>query len=269
MKTYIEMSNSALDKINEHKMLRQKVKKKLPVKLFSVIAFGLIVTFPVKALLSKEDFMPQWGKFLNSQKTDDNAINKNDVVYKLSTKGILSENTVSASEVFAAGNDVLITKRELAISKEFYILQGKSKSAAEKEAVKYVKEFNALYVEAINNGFDVTESEVDNYLIELREMLEQSANSEYYKKVISEFDSEDAYWEFEKTVYKKQLPIQKYVSALEKEYTKKTAENFNGTETTDLWNDELDKIKDTASKKQNYKLVNSDNDISKIFIASK
>ncbi len=144
-------------------------------------------------------------------------------------------------------------------------MQGQSEKNAEKEAVKYMEEFNAMYVEAVNNGFDVTEQEVDDYISELQKMSEEAENADDVKKVIAQFESEDAYWEYQKTVCRKQLPIQKYVAVLEKNYLDKIEKDVADSDTTDLWNKELDKIKEKAAEKQKYKRVQSDKDIDKKF----
>ena len=53
---------------------------------------------------------------------------------------------------------------------------------------KYMKEFNAMYVEAVNNGFDVTEQEVDDYISELKKLSEEAENADDVEKVIAQFE---------------------------------------------------------------------------------
>ena len=117
----------------------------------------------------------------------------------------------------------------------------------------------------MNNVFDVTEQDVDDYISELQKMSEEAENADDVKKVIAQFESEDAYWEYQKTVCRKQLPIQKYVAVLEKNYLDKIEKDVADSDTTDLWNKELDKIKEKAAEKQKYKRVQSDKDIDKKF----
>ncbi len=152
------------------------------------------------------------------------------------------------------GYDIVITNKEVEIAKSFYELQGQSEEDAEKSAVKYMEEFSAMYVEAINNGFDVTQEEVEEYVAGLKETAKEAANSEDVYKVISQFESEEEYWEYQKEVCKKQLPIQKYVKSLEQEYSEKIGKEINDEETTDSWNKELEKIKEKAAKNQKFKL---------------
>ena len=39
---------------------------------------------------------------------------------------------------------------------------------------KYMKEFNVMYVQALNNVFDVTEQDVDDYISELKKLSEEA-----------------------------------------------------------------------------------------------
>lgn len=243
------------------------MKRKISVIILSVLAVGIISYFPVKYIIGKNDVMSQWGNILSKQtQNEKNGVSSfGDTNYKLTTKGINSQSIVSGEEIYEAGTDVLISKQEVEQAKEFYVLQGQSEKNAEKEAVKYMEEFNAMYVEAVNNGFDVTEQEVDDYISELQKVSEEAENADDVKKVIAQFESEDAYWEYQKTVCRKQLPIQKYVAVLEKNYLDKIENDVADSDTTDLWNKELDKIKEKAAEKQKYKRVQSDKDIDKKF----
>ena len=52
---------------------------------------------------------------------------------------------------------------------------------------KYMKEFNVMYVQALNNVFDVTEQEVDDYISELKKLSEEAENADDVEKVIAQF----------------------------------------------------------------------------------
>ena len=163
------------------------MKRKISVIILSVLAVGIISYFPVKYIIGKNDVMSQWGNILSKQtQNEKNGVcSFGDTNYKLTTKGINSQSVVSGEEIYEAGTDVLISKQEVEQAKEFYVLQGQSEKNAEKEAVKYMEEFNAMYVEAVNNGFDVTEQEVDDYISELQKMSEEAENADDVKKVIA------------------------------------------------------------------------------------
>lgn len=119
----------------------------------------------------------------------------------------------------------------------------------------------------MENGFDVTQEEVKEYIEELKILVKEAANYEEIKKLISQFDSEEEYWEYEKRVYEKQLPIQKYVQMLENEYVANHGAEDSDSNSGEMWNNELDKIKKNAVKKQNYKKVGILNSIDEKFEA--
>ena len=250
MKQIYDFEQKTPPVLNE-KMLRAKkkkiLKKRVSVIIMSVLAIGIITYFPAKQILGKNDILSEWGKILSSETTKEiiNDEKYNDTKYKLSTKGIISNNIVSGDEVIEAGSDILITGQEMERVKSFYVLKGQSEKEAEKTALKYIEEYNAMYVEAVNNGFNVTEKEVDEYISALKTTMKQAANASDVEKIIAQFESEEEYWEFEKMVYQKQLPVQKYVATLE-----------------DV---ELEKIQEAAVKKQKFKKVNSEKDIDEKF----
>ena len=250
MKQIYDFEQKAPPVLNE-KMLRAKkkkvMKKRVSVIMVSVLAVGIITYFPAKQILGKNDILSEWGKILSGETTKEiiNDEKYNDTKYRLSTKGIISNNIVSGDEVIEAGSDILITRQEMERVKSFYVLKGQSEKEAEKTALKYIEEYNAMYVEAVNNGFNVTEKEVDEYILALKTTMKQAANASDVEKIIAQFESEEEYWEFEKMVYQKQLPVQKYVATLE-----------------DV---ELEKIQEAAVKKQKFKKVNSEKDIDEKF----
>ena len=53
---------------------------------------------------------------------------------------------------------------------------------------KYMKEFNVMYVQALNNVFDVTEQEVDDYISELKKLSEEAENADDVEKVIAQIE---------------------------------------------------------------------------------
>ena len=108
----------------------------------------------------------------------------------------------------------------------------------------------ALYQAAIKNGFTVTDEEIKSYLDELKKTLEQADNKDDVLAIISKFDSEEAYWAFEYTVYQKDLPIQKYVASLEQEYFK-----GNTTSSDADWVNYFEKLKTQLAEDENFQYV--------------
>lgn len=123
----------------------------------------------------------------------------------------------SQTEMFSEWGSILSqnidSNNEEAAAVEFYRMQGMSEEEAKEQAIAYLKERDQLYEEAVKAGYDVTDSEVEAYLEELKQTLYHADNSEDAMAVMEQFDSEEDYWKYEFEVYKKDLPIIKYREA--------------------------------------------------------
>ena len=119
-------------------------------------------------------------------------------------------------------------------------------ASAKKEAVKYMAEREALYQEALAQGFTVTDEEVWDYLEHFKEELHEYQNSDMVDTIMEQFDSEEDYWNYEFTVYQKNLPIQNYVHDLEQEYL---AQQENPEIS---WETHFEKLKETLAANENY-----------------
>ena len=104
---------------------------------------------------------------------------------------------------------------DISYAEMFYLAGGATSEEAHEKAVEYYKEYDALYAKAIEAGFDVDDEEVKSYVESLKELSKTAANSEDVKKIINAYPSEDDYWKHMLEVYKKQLPVQKYVAWLD------------------------------------------------------
>lgn len=144
--------------------------------------------------------------------------------------------SISAKENFSAGTDnnntIIVPESEIKQAIEFYKLQNISESDAKLKAEEYSKRRNALYHEAILNGFDVTDTEIRDFLETQKQFLKNTKNAEEAHIMIEGFGSEEAYWEYELYVHKKNLPIMKYREFLEEQYyaenNMKTDEKIEG-----------------------------------------
>ena len=176
------------------------MRKKIRVIISSLIIFALVFVFgfPAFAQSKTGSFMSEWGKTLRG--------------YAIDEKG------GEEQEIYAKGNSATITEEEIQQATDFYILSGMNKDAAREKAIAYVKEREALYEEAIRNGYSVTEDEIWNYLEELKEVINNADNKEDAYEVMNSFGSEQEYWNYEFGVYQKNLPIQKYVDSLQVQY---------------------------------------------------
>ena len=109
-----------------------------------------------------------------------------------------------------------------------------------------------MYVRALKAGFDADDEEVKSYVESLKEMSKTAANSEDVMKIISVYPSEDDYWKYMQKVYRKQLPVQKYVASLEKSFSEKTGIGRGSMEFAEAWEKEFERIKEEAAKEENF-----------------
>lgn len=146
----------------------------------------------------------------------------------------------------------VISNEELEVTKAFYLQQGYDETQALNMAKEYLIEREAMYLKALDEGYAVTDEELEDYLIELKDMLYTSENKEEVEALISQFENEDAYWEYEHRVYEKNLPIQKYTESLEQEYDAMKEESvstqgLSENQVEKQWEDEFEEIKTNIS----------------------
>ena len=156
----------------------------------------------------------------------------------------------------AAGEEIVLPQTEIDMAKAFYLDAGYGEKEAEEAALQYVKEINVLYQEAIANGYDVTDQEIRDYLEELKQQYETAENKEEIQAFMDQFDSEEAYWDFQFEIYKKDLPIQKYNEAREQEYVEEQNTDGNPDEILEIqneWADEFEEEK--AEAVENYEFT--------------
>lgn len=154
-------------------------------------------------------------------------------------------------DIFAKGQNSIILKKDIDQAKDFYLLTGLSEEEALKSAIKSELEREALYQAAIKNGFLVSKDEVENYVKELQNSVETATNKEEIQAAIAQFNSSEEYWNYQITVYEKNLPIQNYVKCLENNY------NEASTKPADTWSDYFQQLKDDLVKKENFQIIDS------------
>ena len=172
--------------------------------------------------------------------------------------GVIQEKQSKANsdKLYAIGKNGEVLQTEFEQAKQFYILSGVGETDAERQAKDYMLKREALYQEAIKNGYSVTDEEIWNYLDELKEFAKKADNKEDIESVISQFDNEEAYWEYQFDVYKKNLPIQKYVEDMEKEFkeNQKLKKNNNNDLETE-WINWFEELKNQLLKEENFEIV--------------
>ena len=186
----------------------------------------------------------------NTETTNDQSITDY-YIESLSVNGLSrsqKKEYLSRDDIYAVGNNIAVSKAEVQQYTDFYLNNGESEENAQKLAEKDAMERNALYVAAIQNGYEVTEE--DDWLKELRTMLENDTTGAY-QSAMEGFESEDAYWEYEYEVYRVDLPIQNYVSSLQID-TNVSADSENGNSDTDAFSE----LKQRLADEQDFKLTN-------------
>lgn len=150
--------------------------------------------------------------------------------------------------VYAVGENATVLCRDIEQAKEYYIISGLGEGKAEKRAIKQVYEREALYQEALKNGYSVTDEEIEEYLRQMRENVETAENKEEIQVIIKQFPTEESYWEYEFFVYEKNLPIEKYVQDKMADYRE-----ISRQETMEGWETYYSRLKEELVEKENYK----------------
>lgn len=168
-------------------------------------------------------------------------------------------NDNSNGNIYAKGKSGIVTTSEIEQAKDFYVLSGMSETDAQTSAENYMMEREALYQKAIKEGYSVSEQEILTYIDELKSVINSAKNNDDAQAVIDQFDSEEKYWEYEYTVYEKNLPIQNYIKDLETQFKASNASTYssNSTDTIDeQWNEYLEQLKSDILFKEAFEKVN-------------
>ena len=181
-----------------------------------------------------------------------------EAAYEMYGRNLKKDYDSDEMSVYFKGKTAVITKKDLEMSIDNLVLSGLKEENAIKEAVKLSMEREALYEEAVTEGFNVTDGEIKDYFEELKGTMDKADNKAQVDAIIKGFGSEEKYWDFEFGIYKKDLPIIKYQKALEAQYNDKDIklrldtikptykEGFGGF---------LEQYKEALVKDQNFRLV--------------
>ena len=153
----------------------------------------------------------------------------------------------------------VISKDEIKEATEFYVLAGYDRVEAKEKAIQYMLKRDATYQKAISEGYTVTDDEIYAYLDQLKTTINEATNSDEAKALIEQFDSEDEYWQHEFEVYKVNLPIEKYLEAVKKEYI---GNNFSGqsgvqdtTGSMEGYNDYIEELQKKLVEQEQYEIT--------------
>ena len=181
------------------------------------------------------------------------SIDNNNIVVRLDK---LNEQDES---IYARGKSGgVITTKDIEQATEFYILAGYEQSDAEDKAVEYMLQRDATYQRAIAAGYSVSDDEINDYLDDLKVTINDSINSEEAQALISQFGSEEGYWQHEFEVYKINLPIEKYLESLKQEYLKNSistqSNNQEAEETIENYNRYIEEVQSELVKQEQYEI---------------
>lgn len=213
------------------------MKKKKNYLIFSIIVICLLTIFSISLLAQSSGItvIQAWGRILKA--------NSDSV-------------TDSTGAVFAQGNHSVVLEKDVNQAAQMYKLAGMNEEEARKAAEEYMLEYEAMYTKAINAGFQVTDEEVHAYLNDLKEFLKEANNQDEIQAIISEFDTEEDYWNYQFEVYKKSLPIQKYNAYLEKSFmnSQSSKGNMSTEDLAEAWAKHFSEIKADAVEDENYSI---------------
>ena len=181
------------------------MKKRIVSCMLILGVIWIMTVASTKAEISSFDKIENWGNSV--QKYVVNPIGENSAVVE-SLKPVKD-------------NKIILPEIEINQAKDFYIAAGYEEKGASDLAVKYVKDINTLYQEAIKNGYNVTDDEILAHIEQMKKEFEVAENKDEIDDFIDNFENEDAYWKFQFEMLKKDLPIQKYVSEKERNYISK------------------------------------------------
>ena len=202
----------------------------------------------------------KWGKILS----DSSKEKSSEGDYIISPYGRYGENEVSLDDIYEVGDDIIITKSEIEQNTKFYMLKGMDEKEAREMAIEFAEGLNAVYVEAIKNGYEVSDKEVEEEIERLKNTISKSENADDIQDMINQFKSEEDYWQYEKEQYVRLLPNQNYWLDFQDEYMK----GLDGEEfSQDAYASYSEEAKKELVNKQHYRKVTDEKDIDAKFIA--
>lgn len=180
--------------------------------------------------------------------------NWGDSIQKYADKIDGGDKAIEKSLKPAVDGRIVLPQTEIDMAADFYLISGYGEKEAKELALEYVKEVNALYQEAIANNYTVTDQEIEEFLEEQKRQYEQAENKEEVYAFMGRFENEQEYWEFQAEIYKKDLPIQKYNAAREREFMEEQISDgsADGLEFQEKWEDEFNKQRAEAVEKYEF-----------------
>lgn len=196
--------------------------------IISIVGLGITISLHTNATPSYESTLAKWGQYLSSSQYD--------------------------MKTYVTGENIRLVSSDVKQAQEFFLLNGMSDDAALQEAILYMAEREVLYLQAIEAGYEVSDAEVDAYLQELKALIAVADNKEDAQIIISQFGSEDEYWDYQFKVYKKNLPIQRFVADLENDFMKSN-QQLDVAERESAWLEYFESYKQELVEAENLSIV--------------
>ncbi len=95
-------------------------------------------------------------------------------------------NKVNEKDIYALGKNTVITNSEIEQTTKYCMMSGFSEEDAKTQAIAQIKEREALYQAAVQNGYSVTDEEVWEYLNKLKESINEAENKEDVMAIINQ-----------------------------------------------------------------------------------
>ncbi|MGI5960239.1 MAG: hypothetical protein ACOX60_12630 [Massiliimalia sp.] len=210
------------------------IKKKSWIILLSILAAAVLLGGTAFALnsneiLSQEDWYRQLGA--------------------AEAKGLLSDS--DSNQVYMQGDTITLYTKDVRQRAERYALF--QKENPEEEAVRSLLSDLAFEKAALEAGYTVTDEELDQYLREMREGIEQAENyADYLTYIEGTGMNEDDYWASLAPSYKQQMLIGKYLNPLHEQFYQDHADEENLSQ---KWEQEKQKMAEKILKKDHVKKV--------------
>ena len=221
-----------------------------------IIAAALIICVLLVGgivLSAQNNFFSKWGLYLGMENKQ--SSNEGKYLTLSSEFSRFAIDSVDAENIIAIGENILITSKEIEQAKEFYLLSGSQDDEALQLAITYMEKYESMYLEARKNGFDASDEEIDKKISELKLILPDSNVKDGLQELINAFGSEEAYWEYEKNVYRKSLPIEKYREKLQSEFLAGVHADYFTEETQNEWNEWYESFQMNLAEKQQFCIV--------------
>jgi len=212
------------------------IKKKICITSIILLFILLICGFaiiPSFAENSPSGIFKSWGDILHNHFSDETSPDRACVI----------------------GNTATVSEKDIQTATQFYMLQGLDEQLARNTAIDYMEKREALYQAAIQNGYSVSDDEVHAFIAELKQTISSAENKDDAFQVISSFESEDDYWEYQFYVYQKNLPIQNYVKDLEKSFYESQSSHTTRSGEQITWEDYFENYKKILQENEHFETI--------------